>query len=122
MKRFICIFLFVSLVLLTACASRESKKIMNDFKVAVEGELNAFGHLEKYEVTGLHVDVYLEKEYDDLKENAQINFLNKVCDRIYKAATDSGVFQKWPDTTVYVKVCTFDGKRLDTYLVEKDSK
>ena len=95
---------------------------MNDFKVAAEDELDTFGHLEKYEVTGLHVNVYLEKEYDDLAENAQINFINKVCDRVFKAATNAGVFKKWPDTTVYVKACTFDGKYLDTYLVQKDSK
>ena len=44
MKKIVCIFISLSLVLLIACSSNESKDIKNDFKVAVEVELEALVH------------------------------------------------------------------------------
>ena len=121
MKKIIFIFLFIFLVLLITCSSDKSKreKVLNDFKSSVEDKLDVFGNLDKYEVSGRDVTIHLLKEYDDMKEKGQIRFINKVCDIVFMAASDSGIYQIWD--TVYVKVYSFDGKYLDTYLVERDS-
>ncbi len=85
----------------------------------MEDSLDIFGNLDRYEVSHRDVTIHLLKEYDDMKEKAQIRFINKICDRVFVAASDSGIYQIWD--TVYVRVYTYDGEYLDTYLVEKNS-
>ena len=118
MKKIIIALLIISLFIFVACSSSETEEISNNFKNNISDTLDAFGHLDNYEVSSHDVTVTLEKEYDKMSENAQIEFINKVCDRVKKVATDTGIFEKWDE--VHVKVFSSEGTYLDTYIIERE--
>ena len=118
MKRNIILLIILSALFLSACGSSKSDPVVDNFKNSVSDTLDAFGHLDKYEISNDKVTVYFEKEYDNLSENAKVGYVNKVCDRVLKAANDTGAFDKWK--RIYVNVHSSDGTYLDTYLVENE--